>query len=217
MKNIKVLKQKSNDFYKKNSFYKPLDKKIIKLIETCDLKKINTVLEIGCSDGYRLNIYKNLLKSKKSYGIDISKKAINHGKKIYKNLNLFNLTSLEIHKLNQNFDLIICGFFLYQLDRELIFEQFNLIYKKLKINGFLIIWDFDPLFKHTNKNHHKKSLNSFKMSYDNFLIESGLFELLYKNKFKGIYNKTNIKYKSNTEALTLFRKINFVKKYPKDL
>ena len=46
----------------------------------------------------------------------------------------------------------------------------------------MIIQDFDPLFKHTNKNIHNKKFKSFKMSYDNFLEESGLFKMIYKKR-----------------------------------
>ena len=98
---------------------------------------------------------------------------------ILKNLKLLNISSLEIDKIKLNFDFIICGFFLYHLDRELIFKQFDLIHNKLSANGMLLVLDFDPLFKHSNEDHNSKKLSSFKMSYDNFLIESGLFEIFY--------------------------------------
>ena len=89
----------------------------------------------------------------------------------------------------------------------------NLIYKQLNNNGYLIIEDFDPLFKHTNYNIHNKRLKVFKMSYDNFLVESGLFEILYKLKYKTL-TRDKRKFKSDKISLTLFKKINFQKSYP---
>ena len=137
-------------------------------------------------------------------------------KRRYKNLKLLNISSIEIDKIKVNFDFIICGFFLYHLDRELIFKQFDLIYRKLSKNGLLLIWDFDPLFKHSNKDLNTQKLTSFKMSYDIFLIESGLFELVYKQKYiTSTRNKK--KFKSDTVSLTLFKKIDFGKKYPENL
>ena len=97
--------------------------------------------------------------------------------KRYKKIKFFNISSLQIDKIKSKFDLIICGAFLYQLDRKQIFKQFDLILNALSENGFLIIKDFDPLFKHSNSNMHNRKLKSFKSNYDNFLIESGLFEL----------------------------------------
>ena len=125
LKNLK--KKESEEYFKRNKKYYDkisFDDEIIDLIKNNNLKA-KKILEIGCANGYKLNQYSKLLKSKKSYGIDLSKKAIFEGKKKYKNLKLLNFSSLEINKIKINFDLIICGFFLYKLDRELIFKQFG--------------------------------------------------------------------------------------------
>lgn len=219
MKNIQKVKTKEADeWFSRN--YKSLknDKlnfKIVNLIKNNNISS-KSILEIGCANGVKLNQYSNILKTKINYGVDLSKKAILDGRKKYKNLNLLNISSLEIHKIKTNFDLIICGFFLYHLDRELIFNQFDLIYNKLNKNGLLLINDFDPLFKHSNKDTNTKNLISYKMSYDNFLVESGLFEMIYKLKYD-IITKDNRKFKSDKISLTLFKKIDFKKKYPEDL
>ncbi len=202
---------RNKKFYEKNL----IDKKITDLIKVNSLKAKN-ILEIGCANGNKLYQYSKLLNSKNNYGIDLSKKAILNGKLKYKNLNLLNISSLEIDDIKINFDIIICGFFLYQLDRELIFKQFDLIHKKLVNNGILLICDFDPLFKHSNKDINTKNLTSFKMSYDNFLTESGLFEILYKYKYKATTREKK-KFKSDSISLTLFRKIDFKKKYPENI
>ena len=226
-KNINIVKIKEGDnYFKRNiNFYnlskKPLveggeDLRIIDLIKQNNLKP-KSILEIGCANGIKLNQYQDSLKTNINYGIDLSSKAINFGKKKYKKLKLLKLSSLEINKIKKNFDLIICGFFLYLLDREEIFNQFNLIYKKLTINGYLIINDFDPLFKHTNTSVHNKNLKSFKMSYDNFLEESGLFKVIYKirNNWKSVNDKK--KFKSDETCLTLYKKINFINSYPENI
>ena len=108
------------------------------------------------------------------------------------------------------------------LDREEIFNQFNLIYKKLNKNGHLIIEDFDPLFKHTNNSIYNKNLKSFKMNYDRFLEESGLFKTVYKlrqnnyflDKKKLKKNKTRKNFKSQDVSITLLKKINFEDSFP---
>ena len=222
MKNLELVKKKEADkFFMRNKSYFTkhsfdwIDEKILNLIKINSIQAKN-ILEIGCANGNKLHQYAKLCKSKKIYGVDLSNKAIKDGKKKYKNLKLFNMSSIEIDKIKLNFDFIICGFFLYHLDRELIFRQFDLIHRKLFKNGFLLIWDFDPLFKHSNKDFNTKKLTSFKMSYDNFLIESGLFEMVYKIKYK---TKTNDKkiFKSENVSLTLFKKIEFKKKYPENI
>ena len=182
MKNLKLLKQKeANKYFKRN--FKLLyntknDSGILDLCKIIDIKP-KSILEIGCANGIRLHEYQKTLMSRVNYGIDISSLAIKDGKKRYKKLKLIRLSSLDLSKIKIKFDLIICGFFLYMLDREEIFNQFNLIYKKLNKNGHLIIEDFDPLFKHTNNSIYNKNLKSFKMNYDRFLEESGLFKTTY--------------------------------------
>jgi ubiquinone/menaquinone biosynthesis C-methylase UbiE len=227
-KNINIVQIKEGDnFFKRNiNFYNPSKKisgggevrnlRIIDFIKQNNLKP-KSILEIGCATGIMLNQYQDSLKTNINYGIDLSSKAINFGKKKYKKLKLFKLSSLEINKIKKNFDLIICGFFLYLLDREEIFNQFNLIYKKLTTNGHLIINDFDPLFKHTNTSIHNKNLKSFKMSYDNFLEESGLFKVIYKISYNQESINDKKKFKSNYTSITIYKKINFINSYPENI
>ena len=217
MKNVNLIRKKEADrwFVRNKGSLLAKDEKILDLIKINSIKA-NNILEIGCANGNKLNQFSKLCKSKKSYGVDLSKKAILDGKRRYKDLKLLNISSFEIDKIKENFDFIICGFFLYHLDRELIFKQFDLIHNKLSKNGLLLIWDFDPLFKHSNKDFNTKKLTAFKMSYDNFLLESGLFEIVYKHKFI-ISNKDKRKFKSNSVSLTLFKKIEFKKEYPENL
>ena len=84
---------------------------------------------------------------------------------------------------------------------------------------FLIIEDFDPLFKHTNQSIHNENLQSFKMSYDKFLEETGLFKVIYKIKYSYpiLKKRDNKKFKSNDVSLTLFKKIDFKKNYPENI
>ena len=219
MKNLKIIKKYEADNYFSRNFknYKKLihDHKITNLINSTSIKA-NSILEIGSANGFQLKQYADILKSKKNYGIDLSKKAIISGKKTFKDIKFFNYSSLEIGKLKQKFDLIICGFFLYQLDRSEIFKQFDLIYKTLNKNGYLIIYDFDPLFKHSNKNKHSKNIISYKSNYINFLEESGVFKNIYRNRF--VVEKYDInEYKSRDTSINLFQKIEFVDAFPNNL
>lgn len=222
MTNLNLLKKEEADKFFirnrslfQNNVFDSIDKKILDLIKINSIQ-VKNILEIGCANGKNLNQYSKLCNSKKSYGIDLSKKAINDGKQKFKNLKLLNISSIEIDKIKVNFDFIICGFFLYHLDRELIFKQFDMINKKLSNDGLLLIWDFDSLFKHSNKDFNTKKLISFKMSYDSFLVESGLFEILYKFKYS-MPSRDERKFKSDTVSLNYFKKIDFRKKYPENI
>ena len=132
-KNLKIINEKEADNYfirnKKNIYNKIVSQKnyIIECFKATQIKPKN-ILEIGCFNGYKLEIYRKYFLSKKIkcklFGIDLSSKAIEDGKKRYPKLHLKKLSSLKIQKLNSKFDLIICDF-LYLLDREYIFEQFD--------------------------------------------------------------------------------------------
>jgi len=127
------------------------------------------------------------------------------------------MSSLDINKIKKKFDLVICGFFLYLLDRHNIFKQFDLIYKKINYNGYLIIEDFEPLFKHTNiDNRNKNNLKIFKQSYTNFLVDSGLFKLIYKITSE-MPKRDKKTFLSNDISLSLYQKIDFTKNYPKNI
>lgn len=216
MKNIDLVKKTEGDkYYIRNSKKNKIqlsNPNILELIKLNNLK-IKNLLEIGCSDGTNLSIYQKKLKIPHCYGIDLSNKAIKNGKKKYKNIKLKKMSSLDLDKVKTSFDLVICGFFLYLLDREEIFNQFNQLLKILKPNGYLIIEDFDPLFKHSNQSYHNKNLISYKANYTNFLEESGLFKLKAKLEID-VKNSKNIKFKSNEVSVCLYERINFRNKFP---
>ena len=210
-RNLDYYKNKNN-FFEKNSEIPPSI--ILDLIKTTKIKPKN-ILEIGCGPGKKLDFYREEFKiSGDCTGVDLSKLAIKFGKKFYKKLKLYEMSSLEIDKINKKFDLVICGFFLYLLDREEIFKQFDLICKKINPNKYLIIEDYEPLFNHTNyDNRNKSNLKIFKQSYTDFLVSSGMFKLIYKITIE-IPNSDKRKFKSNECSLSLYQKIDFVENYP---
>ena len=214
-KNINLVKSNEGDkYFTRNKNYDELNPNENNTFNLIKINNLNPkkILEIGCGAGHKLNYLSQKLNTKNNYGVDLSKKAILYGKKKYKNLKLLNISSLEIDKINTKFDMIICGFFLYLLDREEIFKQFDLIYNKINKNGHLIIIDFNPIFKHSNRHSENNKLKIFKMKYDNFLEESGLFKMIYKQNQKT--KPIRKEFISNDEAVTIFQKINFEDEYP---
>ena len=80
MKNIKiVIKEEADNHYSRNKS-PSYDFKIIDLLKVNKIKP-RSILEIGCGDGKKLNQYKEKLNIKTLYGVDLSSKAINYGKK----------------------------------------------------------------------------------------------------------------------------------------
>ena len=51
---------------------------------------------------------------------------------------------------NEVFDIIICGFFLYLVDRNLVFKTVSEIDRTIKEGGYLVIIDFEVPFPSSN-------------------------------------------------------------------
>ena len=64
----------------------------------------------------------------------------------YPNLNLKQGTSDQIEFDNQYFNVVILGFCLYLVDRELLFKTISEVDRTLKQGGYLVITDFETPF-----------------------------------------------------------------------
>lgn len=58
--------------------YQPANDYVLNLIDNYNIK-FGSILEIGCSAGYRLNAIKNSNKNSQVFGIEPSEKAIKYG------------------------------------------------------------------------------------------------------------------------------------------
>tara|TARA_Y100001970_G_scaffold70320_1_gene89549 strand:- start:196 stop:855 length:660 start_codon:yes stop_codon:yes gene_type:complete len=149
------------------------------------VNKKNKILEIGCSDGKNLNYLSEKLPHYELdlYGIDPSKKAIESGNQNYRKIDLKVGTSDQLKYGDKFFDLIICGFFLYLVDRNLIFKTVSEIDRILKEGGYLIIVDFDVPTPFSNDYKHYKDIQSYKNDYSKFFIGGGHYTLIGKKQF----------------------------------
>ena len=216
-----LLKKEADNYFKRN--IKKLSSQSFNnnfTLESLKISKINPkkILEIGCLNGYRIEqlrqYYVNKKKKADCFGIDLSKLAINDGKKKFPKIRLYERSSLNLVNMKHKFDLIICDF-LYLLDRELIFEQFDQIYKCLNKDGYLLISDFEPLFPHFNINNKKKNFFSFKVNYSNFLLSSNLFKKIYFKNWSVL--RKNSRYLDNNYSTAIYKKINFNTSFPKNI
>ena len=113
-KSIKNLWQTQN-YYQKASKASDNSLNHPALLEIARLSKVaSRILEVGCGDGTKLALL--TLKSKKRFGVDISKKAIDLAKNKYKDMNFF---QGDVEKgltfKNQSFDLVYSAFVLEHL------------------------------------------------------------------------------------------------------
>jgi len=116
-KNI-FLQDEGNQWYlrNKNAVLNKTSDPVIDLIIQRQLKP-ERVLEIGCSNGWRLNIIQELFNSD-CYGLDPSSQAIHEGRGKNSLLNLEQGTADVIPFLDKKFDLIILDFaFIYAIGK----------------------------------------------------------------------------------------------------
>lgn len=181
-KQTEVFKESEADSWflrNKDIFDKKTDDLIVNTIIDLNIP-FNDVLEVGCSNGYRLNILNNK-KSGSFNGIDPSKKAIEDGKNNFKNINLEIGTAEKLPYKDNQFDLLIFGFCLYVCDREDLFEIASEANRVLKKGGHIIILDFDSPYPYANNYHHLDGLKSYKMNYSEMFLWNPKYTLKHKH------------------------------------
>ncbi len=162
--------------------YNPEEDKVVGLIQKYKLNP-STVLEIGCSAGYRLNGINKLHSSCKTFGIEPSQKAIDFGKQNFPNVNFTQGTADNLSAYETNsMDVVIVGFVFYVIDRQIVFKVISEIDRVLKNGGVLIIIDFFSESALKTQYQHIKDFSaySFKQNYDEVFTASKMYYLLDK-------------------------------------
>ena len=146
------------------------------------IKDKDKILEIGTSDGIKLDYLSRKIPSLNLslFGIDPSHESINAGSQKYPNLNLKQGTSDQIEFNNQYFNVVILGFCLYLVDRELLFKTISEVDRILKQGGYLVITDFETPFPIKRKYEHLEGCFSYKNNYPNFFLGGGHYSLVNK-------------------------------------
>jgi ubiquinone/menaquinone biosynthesis C-methylase UbiE len=139
----------------------PIIKAIRKCIEPMDSKDAR-VLEIGCSDGRRLEYIHRKL-GLECYGLDPSMKALAEAKN--KDIYVVRGTADNLPYDDLTFDIIIFGFCLYLCDRGDLFRIAQEADRVLKKNSWIIIHDFFSNNHVENHYSHHNDILSFKMDY----------------------------------------------------
>lgn len=155
-----------------------------------DKEKIKSVIELGSSNGFRLNLLKNiLLNCDKFVGVDVSNEAVKDGMQRY-GLEMHNC-AFDKFESDERFDLVIVNFVFHWIDRENIFKTISNTDKLLKDGGYLIIGDFLPDFPQKRKYHHLPTENVFTYKTDYTKVFKSLNT--YKEVYKTTFNHDNAK------------------------
>lgn len=171
--------------------YKIDEDRIVNLIRKMANKdEIKSVLDLGSSNGFRLNFLKSILSSCNNFvGVEVSKAAVEDGISRY-GLKMHQST-LDSFKSEDKFDLIIVNFVYHWIDRANIFKAISNTDSLLNDGGYLIIGDFLPDFPQKRKYHHLPGENvyTYKIDY------SEVFKALntYKEIHRITYDSSKLK------------------------
>jgi SAM-dependent methyltransferase len=148
-----------------------------KLMGLYDLKP-KTVLDIGCSNGFRLEGMRNTLGAQ-CFGLEPGIDAIEDGRKRFPNLNLQQGLCSNI-PWDRSFELIVVNFVLHWVERDAIDRCINEIDRVLESGGFLLLGDFFPDHAHDNDYHHLPGkIRTFKEQYFERFTERGYTHLAH--------------------------------------
>lgn len=146
--------------------------------------RLESVLEIGCSNGIKLEAICDSLKAV-GVGIEPSSNAVISGndRKKISEITLHVGTAENLPFGDASFDLVYFAFCLYLLDRKTLMQSLAEADRILKPGGFLAITDFDPGTHYKKTYSHCQEVFSYKQDYSMFYTQSGLYYLLGKHSF----------------------------------
>lgn len=189
-------KEKLSSFINKNEFI------ISEILELPEIGEKTKILEIGCSDGSRLEWLEKNLKSE-CYGIEPSSLAVDSACK--KGLNVSQGTADLLNFPDDSFDLIIFGFCLYLCDRDDLFKIANETNRVLKSQGWIIILDFYDQSEQSKDYHHREGIKSYKMDYRKLFTWHPNYECM-THKVRHHEDKTYTDNKNEWVATSVLRK-----------
>lgn len=170
--------------------------------------RINKVLEIGCSNGVKLEAICSSLNAIGT-GIEPSIDAVSEGNK-RENISDITLqvgTGENLPCKEASFDLVYFAFCLYLFDRKTLMQSLAEADRVLKPGGFLVITDFDPGTRYKRPYNHFSGVYSYKQDYSSFYLQSGLYYLVGKRSFSHRVTSFDESPDERVSTLVLYKEI----------
>ena len=136
----------------------------------------NDVLEIGCSNGWRLAELRKRYETR-CVGIDPSEEAIKQGQSAFSDLSLDCGLASNLPFEDASFDLVIFSFVLHWIDRSSLIRSLTEADRVLRDDGYLLISDFYPDSPVRRSYHHlpKEDVFTYKQDYAEVFLSSMLY------------------------------------------
>ena len=147
-----------------------------------DKSNLNSFLELGCSNGWRLEKLRQTFPEADLVGVDASSKAIESGKSIFPKVDL-RVGPISEPPVEKAADVVIVMGVLCYLDRSLLSKTVFEIDKLVKDGGYLLIGDFLPGFPVKREFSHDPSQKIFKLDYSQAFTSLGTYSEVAKINF----------------------------------
>lgn len=124
---------------------------------------ITSILEVGCSTGFRLE--KSRVEfGAKCFGVEASAEAVNEGRESFPQLTLVNGVAPDVltQWADETFDVVTLGHLLYLLPRESLFALAAQVDRLLRPGGHLLVEDFFSTSPSSSDYRHTSVLKVFK-------------------------------------------------------
>lgn len=175
------LSYEGDNWFQRNKAYMDDQKNLdwtSKLVSMLDVGRIKSVLDLGCSTGYRLDMLKGFLTHSRPrlVGVDASSKAIEHGKSLYPDISFYQGLLSNI-PLKDTYDLVIVHSVLHWVDRNSLAKSISEIDRMTEDGGYLIVTDFAPRGNHKRIYHHlpDEKVYTYKQSYADIFLSLGIY------------------------------------------
>jgi len=111
----------TTDNYKKHTHKNPIQRLLLwnffkNLLDLISEKKVDSILDVGCGEGFTLNRLKEHGIGKRLEGIEYLKDAIELGKKTYPDIKITEGSIYDLPYKDNSFDLVLCTEVLEHLD-----------------------------------------------------------------------------------------------------
>jgi len=150
---------------------------LVEMIE--DKSSIETVLELGCSNGFRLDYLRRSNCGSRFVGVDCSIEALEDGRNRYPKVEFYKglLTDLPFES---QFDLVIINLVLCWVSRDTLARSIAEIDRVIKDGGFLVIGDHFSDYPQRRRYHHnlEEEIYTYKLNYGNIFEALGTYKEL---------------------------------------
>lgn len=139
------------------------------------LPRAREILDVGCSNGWRLDLLRRRFHSSFCAGVEPSLAAIEDGRSRFPKIEFFHGTAMSMPV--KQFDLVIVSFVLCWVSRPVLLTSVAAIDRMVKKGGCLVINDFLPDSPSCVPYHHapKEGIYTYKQNYAAFFTDSGIY------------------------------------------